>query len=75
MTAQVIRDDYELGLALRDVGSTEQSGVVVVITTRAGERVPAFDAATVAEALGAQGESWRCRPTSRTHSTTGSVTT
>lgn len=55
MTAQVIRDDYELGLALRDVGSTEQSGVVVVITTRAGERVPAFDAATVAEALGAQG--------------------
>lgn len=40
----LIHDELDLGIWLRDVGTPDQKGVVVVITTRKGQHWPDFDA-------------------------------
>ena len=40
---QVVHHELDLGVALRDVGTDEQSQVVVVLTTRGGQFRPDFD--------------------------------
>ncbi|HHU40177.1 MAG TPA: hypothetical protein GXZ45_12965 [Propionibacterium sp.] len=55
MTAQTILDEFALGMALRDVASTEQSGVVVVLSTRRDAHAPDFDLDAVTRATGPDG--------------------
>lgn len=43
-----ISDDFDLGLSLRDVATTEQTQVVVVVTTLRGRHRPEFDAEALA---------------------------
>lgn len=52
MTVLTPRDELELGLAIRDVGSPDQTEVVVVVTSRPGVHAPDFDVPAVEAAGG-----------------------
>lgn len=44
----LVRDELDLGIMLRDVATSDQSDVVVVLTTRTGQHRPDFDAEELA---------------------------